>query len=87
MNESEKRDLIKFILSSSFIKLVEEYRASTEKRQRDMLIYSIALLKRFQRLKAKPIHIEKLNKFLKYTTGVSRVKPVSSDSSENAEQP
>ena len=86
MNEKEKREFVKYIFASPFIKLVEDYKSANTQGKQDILIYCSALLKRLYRIKGSQYQIDKLSKFLKYTTGMVKIKP-SSDSSDNAERP
>jgi hypothetical protein len=87
MNESEKREFVKYIIATPFLKLVEDYKSSSKERKQSILIYCTALLKRLYKIKGSQYQIDKLTKFLKYTTGMVRVKPSSSDNSDSAEQP
>lgn len=82
MTENDKREFIKYILAASLIKLVEDYKSADKGRKQELIIYCSALLKRFQTIKAKQYHIDKLAKFIKLTTGLVKIKP-NSDSSEN----
>lgn len=86
MTENDKREFVKYILATPFIKLVEDYKSADKGRKQDLIIYCSALLKRFQSINAKQHHVDKLAKFIKVTTGLVKIKP-SSDSSDNAEQP
>ena len=86
MTEYDKREFIKYILATPLIKLVEDYKSADKERKQELIIYCSALLKRFQTIKAKQYHIDKLAKFIKLTTGLVKIKP-NSDSSESAEQP
>ena len=87
MTENDKREFIKYILATPLIKLVEDYKSADKGRKQELIIYCSALLKRFQTIKAKQHHIDKLVKFIKLTTGLVKIKPASSDNSESAEQP
>jgi hypothetical protein len=87
MNETEKREFVKYIFATSFIKLVEDYKSADKNRKQDILVYCSALLKRLYRIKGSQPQIDKLSKFLKYVTGMVRIKPPNSDSSDSAEQP
>lgn len=87
MTDNEKRELVKYILATPFIKLVEDYKSASKERKQDLIIYCSALLKRIKKLNATPSQIDKIDKFIKFTTGMIRIKPASSDSSENAGQP
>ena len=87
MTENDKREFIKYILATPLIKLVEDYKSADKGRKQELIIYCSALLKRFQAIKAKQHHIDKLAKFIKLTTGLVKIKPVSSDNSDSAEQP
>ena len=87
MTENDKREFIKYILATPLIKLVEDYKSADKQRKQELIIYCSALLKRFQAIKAKQHHIDKLAKFIKLTTGLVKIKPVSSDNSDSAEQP
>jgi Zn-dependent M16 (insulinase) family peptidase len=87
MTENDKREFIKYILATPLIKLVEDYKSADKQRKQELVIYCSALLKRFQAIKAKQYHIDKLAKFIKLTTGLVKIKPASSDNSDSAEQP
>jgi Zn-dependent M16 (insulinase) family peptidase len=87
MTENDKREFIKYILATPLIKLVEDYKSADKGRKQELIIYCSALLKRFQAIKAKQHHIDKLAKFIKLTTGLVKIKPVNSDNSDSAEQP
>jgi hypothetical protein len=83
---NDKRDFIKYILATTLMKLVEDYKSADRLRKKELIVYCSALLKRFQTVKSKPLYTDKLTKFIKLTTGFVKSKP-SSDNSENAEQP
>jgi hypothetical protein len=86
MTSNNKRDFIKYILATTLMKLVEDYKSADKGRKKELIVYCSALLKRFQTVKSRPQDTDKLTKFIKLTTGVVKLKP-SSDNSENAEQP
>lgn len=85
MTENDKREFVKYILATPFIKLVEDYKSADKRGKQDLIIYCSALLKKFRSTNTKQHHVDKLAKFIKVTTGLVKIKP-SSDNSDNAEQ-
>lgn len=86
MTDNDKREFIKYILATPLDKLIADYKSSDREKKQELIIFCSALLKRFKNIKVRACHVDKLNTFIKLTTGLVKIKP-SSDNSENAEQP